>query len=417
MTLSNITALSSFTDKAPVSPTYMNAKWGEVQANFDAVGALPLTVSGATVTIDPGTDFVAKSYDSGGFALNAKLYCRGNTSTDDAAGLRLLFAAGAGRNIEFPPGNYRIESTVTISSAVKLFGPGGQGTMTFYKATTDDMFRIENANVEFHNIGLDCDTGATSGATSGWGLNVVGGTANTNFKFLGGAINSMNSCINFADDSGGGSVIANCRIAPFTGVSAGEGIAVKANADSGARQRFLCNVNAPGGYISLVSTNDTFITNCAVKRVDLGANAFGTHVQGCRLGNSSSTMTLDGNASSFVGNAISGPVVLAATFDGVYVGNVNSSGSLIDQSTQANVLVADAYEYRMASGGTMNLNQSRLVSVRTLAASALTTSAANTNVIANELVLTLGGASGASLAIHSGGTVYIFNSALSAKAT
>jgi len=64
-----------------------------------------------------------------------------------------------------------------------------------------------------------------------------------------------------------------------------------------------------------------------------------------------------------------------------------------------------------------DLNQGVLLSVRTLAASALTLSAANTNVSADEVVFVVGGASGASLAIHSGGTVYIFNSAISAAAT
>lgn len=69
------------------------------------------------------------------------------------------------------------------------------------------------------------------------------------------------------------------------------------------------------------------------------------------------------------------------------------------------------------SAASFNLNQSRLLSIRTLAASAITVSAGNTNVRVDELVLTIGGDSGASLAIHSGGTIYIFNSALSAKAT
>lgn len=70
------------------------------------------------------------------------------------------------------------------------------------------------------------------------------------------------------------------------------------------------------------------------------------------------------------------------------------------------------------STGTFNLatNAVRL-SMRTLAASSLTPSAANTNVAVNECVFTVGGASGASFAIHSGGTVYIFDSTSSAKAT
>lgn len=80
--------------------------------------------------------------------------------------------------------------------------------------------------------------------------------------------------------------------------------------------------------------------------------------------------------------------------------------------------------YRSGAGtiaqsmGTLNLatNAVRL-SMRTLAASAVTVSAANTNVATNEVVFTIGGASGASLCVHSGGTVYVFNSDISAKAT
>jgi hypothetical protein len=65
--------------------------------------------------------------------------------------------------------------------------------------------------------------------------------------------------------------------------------------------------------------------------------------------------------------------------------------------------------------GTFNLatNAVRL-SMRTLAASSVTASAANTNVAVNEVVFTIGGASGASLCINSGGTTWIFNSVGSA---
>lgn len=71
----------------------------------------------------------------------------------------------------------------------------------------------------------------------------------------------------------------------------------------------------------------------------------------------------------------------------------------------------------MTSGASFNMNGGRLLSVRTLDASSVTVSAATVNVAPNEMMFTLGGASGASLCIHSGGTVWIFNSALSAKAT
>lgn len=65
----------------------------------------------------------------------------------------------------------------------------------------------------------------------------------------------------------------------------------------------------------------------------------------------------------------------------------------------------------------VTVHQSGVFSVRTLAASSVTASAANTNMAPDEMLFTVGGASGASLALYSGGTVYIFDSTLSAKAT
>lgn len=70
------------------------------------------------------------------------------------------------------------------------------------------------------------------------------------------------------------------------------------------------------------------------------------------------------------------------------------------------------------SYGTFNLaSQAVRLSMRTLAASSITATAANTNVATNEVVFTIGGASGASLCISSGGTTYIFGSVASAKNT
>lgn len=69
------------------------------------------------------------------------------------------------------------------------------------------------------------------------------------------------------------------------------------------------------------------------------------------------------------------------------------------------------------SYGTFNLaTQAVRLSMRTIAASALTASAANTNVAVDEAVFTIQ-ASGASFAINSGGTTWIFNSSASAKNT
>lgn len=91
------------------------------------------------------------------------------------------------------------------------------------------------------------------------------------------------------------------------------------------------------------------------------------------------------------------------------IGN-NAAGAFIFRSN------TDAEVARIYSRGTVDFLQSRLVSIRTMAASALTASAANTALFVNEMAFTIQ-ASGASLAINSGGTTWIFSSVASAKNT
>lgn len=97
--------------------------------------------------------------------------------------------------------------------------------------------------------------------------------------------------------------------------------------------------------------------------------------------------------------------ILTTAHDNIFYGATDDNPTL-PAGARGNVLFHDT-----------NGLQPNQLSVRTLAASSITASAANTNVVANEMVFTVGGASGASLAIHSGGTVWIFDSVSSAKAT
>lgn len=96
----------------------------------------------------------------------------------------------------------------------------------------------------------------------------------------------------------------------------------------------------------------------------------------------------------------------------------SSSGSYLASEVWASGVsssrVTSPFVSLVGSASTLNVNQGRLLSVRTLAASAVTASATLTNVAVNEVVLTIGGASGASLIVNSGGTTWIFNSAASA---
>lgn len=107
---------------------------------------------------------------------------------------------------------------------------------------------------------------------------------------------------------------------------------------------------------------------------------------------------------------------LTTVFSNFSVTGVTSITSTLASLSAVTTSLATIIEGRIPSGGTLSV-AGRMFSTGTLAASALTASAANTNVRANQFGFTIGGASGASLFIHSGGTVYIFNSAISAAAT
>jgi hypothetical protein len=103
-----------------------------------------------------------------------------------------------------------------------------------------------------------------------------------------------------------------------------------------------------------------------------------------------------------------------------FLSNLSLSGNLaaatFSQFSSASLSrVTSQYVGLQSSIGTINPAFGTLMSWRTIAASALTVSAAATNVRVDEVVLVMGGASGASLAVYSNGTVYIFNSAVSAK--
>ena len=97
-------------------------------------------------------------------------------------------------------------------------------------------------------------------------------------------------------------------------------------------------------------------------------------------------------------------------------GSLSIATQLFSMSGVSTSRVTAQFYGLQSSAGTVNLNQGRLLSIRTIAASALTVSAGNQAMSVNEIIFTIGGASGASLAIHSGGTVYVFNSSLSATA-
>lgn len=400
-----IAPFSGITDGAPASPSYLNSKFSQLVSSITGLNAnLPVTVSGVTVTGDPGYYFSIPSLDSGGFGYNLRAFPL-SSGSDYAAVLRSVLSVANGGTLLVPPGNYYLGSTVTLSKQIKMFGAGGQGTTTFIKTHTGNMFDVTVANVEMHHIDLEGDSTVASVCTLGYAVRVTGGTNTTNFKFLSGAVNSLNSGFRFDDDSGGGTCIDNTRIATLTG----EGSAISIGDATGAVPFFLSNIHAPNGIFSFGSVADVFVANCQPKRIDTQTNSFGVHTVSNRYGNSGSTVTFAGDSGFHMGNSIAGTCVLDSGFDGAFIGNVRTSGNgLVDNTGASGALIIDHNLWKVPSTATFNLGTSRLKSIRTLALTSLTSA----NLLDQELAVGFG-ASGCSLAYRSSGTVWYPNSSLS----
>lgn len=439
MTISTLTAFSGITEGAYATPEYLNSKFSQVVDNLTTLNSdatlFGLTTSGVTVSGATQRLWVLPSILSGGWAVDVRAHgAVGDGSNDDTSAIQSAISSAASSQINavfFGHGVYRVTSTITLPANIQLWmfgttGAGGDRTRIISQHSRD-VFVVSGPLTEFHNVTIQASS-ASTGYSMGRGIFVTGGENTRDLRFLNcnlenfdGAFDTtsnLSGCLAFDNDSGANSLVLGGRYKPFSTSAGTEAPSISIGSDTDTRQRFITNVHTFGGRFSVLSGNNTAFQACNTRWVEIGPHAFATTVMGCRLA-SGSTRTVWGNLSLFIGNAVGSSVELASTLTGAWVGNTKSglNFALINNTVPANCYVVDEDEWSLPSNKTLDLNQSRLLSIRTLAASALTVSAGNTNVAVDEMVFTVGGASGASLAIHSGGTIYIFNSALSARAT
>lgn len=474
MTLSGLTALSSFTDKAPVSPTYMNAKFGEIQANLNTISALPLTFSGTTLTVDNGYALLARSIDSGGMGVSLLAFGADATGGTDCRSAVISAASAAkalagGRGMVFvPPGVYRLDSTVTLGTSMTgvRFRGAGRYSSIFSGNHPNDLFNLNtDTGLGFEGLGFNLSGSTYTNAIA------LHATANCNeltvrdCEFL--SVGSFG--ILFEADAGSGALVADCAATAASASTLNSGQSNTAfigqrGADSAARPRLISNCVGLGGIDlwNVDAPNDIIATGGFFRNAVItnqSGTALNVHYYGTRFATTGYPTYLRGNNPEMLGATHAGNVIIASGTQNAVVFSSAVSGIQDQSSSSGSNLIVGGY-YNLAPGffanfsqvqatagsqarpnytfasdlsvgfyrsgvstiavstGTFNLATNAVrFSTRTLAASALTTSAANTNVAVNEMVFTVGGASGASLAIHSGGTVYIFNSAISARAT
>lgn len=129
---------------------------------------------------------------------------------------------------------------------------------------------------------------------------------------------------------------------------------------------------------------------------DLSAGT--TSFSNLSIGGNDSNGALFGNI--WAGSTISAPNVQTLTVTGL-------------SAVSASRVTVGTFFSLQASTATADFAQGTVLSWRTIAASALTASNANTVLRDREILITAGGASGMSIAIRSNGTTYVFSSTLS----
>lgn len=516
MTLSNLTALSLFTDKAPASPAYFNAKFAEVQANFESIASGALSGSGASDAISRQGGIVFADQMSGsdwGQKVAAAYSLATYGTIVDASGLTGKQAMSSTLTIDVPYTTLRWSSTlslnmgtssivvpaathgVTLAEADEGTGWGSRakngaypqgmfdyrGTGTALVVGSDQTATLNftlknfglwlggsNASAQgislrqvlyfdlvkpmvlgrtgstHSNIGITIDgTDTNNSLFAGWGtiyqpvLNrmwrgIVGtGTepysANA-ITVIGGSMQGMGSGVSgtrgLLVDKGRGWFVQGLDIDNFehgvhldTGnhavVFRGENNTTDIYLSSTASLNYVNCVRDGSSPTNLGSSN--FVLQAGTYRGNFLADGT-THTFGA-AGSASQTLVLKAAA------ATTRNIAFASGNNGrwrLITENTAESGSdagsnfQIGAYTDSDVLIDYPLSITRASGGSillarpLNLGQNRLVSMRTLALTSLTSA----NLAQFEVALGYG-ASGCSLAFRSGGTVWYPNSSLS----
>ena len=157
MPLSTFTAFSGITDLAPISPSYVNAKFSVISQNLDQLNTDASVTSiwvrsGSTVTTNPlSLSIIARSYDSGGQFYNVRSYSAvGDGITDDTTALQSAISAAnlaGGGTVYIPVGAYLINSTLTVSSNVVLQG-SGTSSLIFSASTLTNLNLLTLSSVQ-----------------------------------------------------------------------------------------------------------------------------------------------------------------------------------------------------------------------------------------------------------------------------
>lgn len=349
----SINTMSRYTDKAPISPTYMNAKMDEIYANLTIVDAGQVT-SGVTTRFPNGQDVILQSIDSGGFGFNIKAFGADPTAQSDSApAIRSAISAAITYNapVLVPPGLFRIDSTVTVGPTVQgvTFIGAGRYASVFTNNQPSDMFSL-NVGTGFGFSGCAFQVSGSTYSKS----QAIHITGNTNeFHFRDCEILSIGSFgILMEADTASGAIISDCVFytSSSTTLSSGQSNVAaigQRGADTAARPKMIANCIGLGGtdLWNLDSPNDIFASNCFFRNAVVTA-ASGTplnvNYSSVRLATLGYPTYLRGNNATFINGIHPGNIIIDS---GALACNVITSvvSGIQDNSNSTSLIVGGGY--------------------------------------------------------------------------
>jgi len=94
----------------------------------------------------------------------------GDNTTDNTTAIQNALNAAAGGECYFPEGNYRVTGELTLPGRTQLVGDGPISSVIYYRTSATTANRLFSAddvdNIYFRDLGLVCDNGAGSQATT-----------------------------------------------------------------------------------------------------------------------------------------------------------------------------------------------------------------------------------------------------------
>lgn len=252
----------------------------------------------------------------------------GDGVTDDTAAI--LIAQATGKKVLFPSGTYLLGSTVALTSTHNNSGWVLDGA-TIRKGFNGDLVTITNCT------GFTVEgTGTVDGQSatySGKGF-VFSGISST-FPEFGAGITIKDFAAAHIEIGADAAMYFKTYARIITGSS---DLAIDiTGTDTSARQRSIYGEII--GYVRLAGTISTFIKPTVVNRIEISSTCSITICSGFSWSNNGLSMTIDGSGTIITGCRFSGDVTLQASMTGVFVGNLQTSGTFTNNTVSGNCTV------------------------------------------------------------------------------